>query len=143
MNQEERARMLDEAIDANEEAIVGIMRRGGDRQEALQEVMGVVFGYCEEHGGPAADEITVRDFHAALGRRAASHRAEGDRTSAGAEDLRRMPAIVGKASFDTEDMTIGEILGEMDRRGELSDEDRRAVEGIMERVPKVEVPEDQ
>jgi hypothetical protein len=142
MNEEERVAMLDGAIYANEETIGRIRQRTIDEpdftgEDAFAEVAKIIVGYAEEHG---VYDITMSEFNAAFGRRMSLLAAQIDQSQSAKDDMERVAKIVSKATFDTERMNLAQILREMDRLGELSDEDRHVAEGVFERMPTVRVP---
>lgn len=59
-----------------------------------------------------------------------------DRTAA--RDLRWLVKLCREASFPREGMSMGKILAEMDRRGELSERERRHILRVVEYLPYVE-----
>lgn len=130
-----RERWIDRAIDENDEEITS--------SSGFDEAVAVVAGYCEEHAG--FDDITGVEFAAGFDRKTARIHgeltsAEADQEAAGMGDLKRLLEIAGKAAFETAGMTIEGILDEMDRRGELSDADKREAAGVEERMPTINVP---
>lgn len=139
--------MLDEAMQAREadiQAMLGEVQQDGTAAEVgdvVAKLERIIFDYCKDQGYSGYESATMDELQTALRRYLGSQTAYIDQHSAVTEDLQRLPEILDKASFPNDGMTIVEIVSEMRRRKELSDEELREVNGIIERVPYIDAPQ--
>jgi hypothetical protein len=132
MSGEERAMWIDRAIDENDEEI--------QASSSLGEAARIVAEHCDERAG--FDDITTGELMAGFDRKVSRINGESEQIGAAGDDLGRLLAVTGRAGFEKRGMSMGEILAEMDRRGELSDGEKREAAGAFERLPTVSVPPD-
>lgn len=138
MNMEERARILNEAMDANAEAIEEIRCTYGASEEGIKKMVALVWDYGKERG---VSDITMREVKAAIGRHVGSLQASVDQEEAAIRDEERAQEIAGKSSsFAEEDKPLDEIVSEGHRKGEITDEELHEFEKIYERLGSPEEP---
>jgi len=129
MNREERARALDEAMDANDAEIREALAAGNTLDDGVSEVIEIIAAYCEERGCFYPD-TTVGEFKEAMRRKEASLCAEYDQLESGWEAMERMSAECRRAAVladaagehvDEENMTPGKAVEIIRRHGEEPD----------------------
>lgn len=147
MNEDQRARMLDEAVEANDAEIARLgaellAASGADATDkARDSIAHILTDYCKEHGWEEAQkDITMSEVEGAIERKLAAMSAAVDQMQAGTSDLQKLAELISRASFEKEGMNVEQIVAEMDRRGELSEAEVAEIEGIVERMPYLNVP---